>query len=97
FIDVNQSLSQQIRSLSTYAHPCTAMYLKHRTNFLTNPLFADSQLIVRCIIITTARRQGVDPRLKFYIILDGTDRLEGISNSTSSYPCYAAGGHLHVS
>ncbi|KAJ7608465.1 hypothetical protein DFH06DRAFT_1017692 [Mycena polygramma] len=78
FIDVNQSLSQQIRSLSTYAHLCTAMYLKHKTNFLTNPLFADSQLIVRCIIITTARLQGINPHLKFYIILDGTDRLEGV-------------------
>ncbi|KAJ6526383.1 hypothetical protein B0H19DRAFT_970619 [Mycena capillaripes] len=78
FIDVDQSLSQQIRSLATYAHLCTAMYLKHQTNFLTNPLFADSQLIVRCIIITTARLQIINPQLKFYIILDGTDRLEGI-------------------
>ncbi|KAJ7772550.1 hypothetical protein DFH07DRAFT_993164 [Mycena maculata] len=78
FIDVNQSLLQQIRSLSTYAHLCTAMYLKHKTNFLTNPLFADSQLIVRCIIITTARLQGINPQLKFYIIMDGTDRLEGV-------------------
>ncbi|KAJ7830221.1 hypothetical protein B0H14DRAFT_2307278, partial [Mycena olivaceomarginata] len=72
------SLSQQIRSLATYAHLCTAMYLKHQTNFLTNPLFADSQLIVRCIIITTARLQIINPQLKFYIILDGTDRLEGV-------------------
>ncbi|KAJ7032090.1 hypothetical protein C8F04DRAFT_1185331 [Mycena alexandri] len=78
FIDVNQSLSQQIRSLSTYTHLCTAMYLKHGTNFLTNPLYADSQLIVRCIIITTARLQGINPHLKFYIIMDGTDRLEGV-------------------
>ncbi|KAJ7780882.1 hypothetical protein B0H14DRAFT_2310240, partial [Mycena olivaceomarginata] len=78
FIDVDKSISQQIRSLSTYAHLCTAMYLKHQTNFLTNPLFADSQLIVRCIIITTARLQILNPHLKFYIILDGTDRLEGV-------------------
>ncbi|KAJ7835784.1 hypothetical protein B0H13DRAFT_1652492 [Mycena leptocephala] len=78
FIDVNQSLSQQIRSLATYAHLCTAMYLRHKTNFLTNPLFADSQLIVRCIIITTARLQILNPQLKFFIILDGTDRLEGV-------------------
>ncbi|KAJ7882078.1 hypothetical protein B0H14DRAFT_2340142, partial [Mycena olivaceomarginata] len=76
FIDADQTLSQQIRSLATYAHLCTAMYLKHKTNFLTNPLFADSQLIVRCIIITTARLQIINPQLKFYIILDGTDRLE---------------------
>ncbi|KAJ7724109.1 hypothetical protein B0H16DRAFT_1333685 [Mycena metata] len=78
FIEINQSLSQQIRSLSTYAHLCTAMYLKNGINFLTNPLFADSQLIVRCNIITTARLQGINPKLKFYIILDGTDRLEGV-------------------
>ncbi|KAJ7273135.1 hypothetical protein C8J57DRAFT_1063442 [Mycena rebaudengoi] len=76
FIDVKQSLSQQIRSLSTYAHLCTAMHLKHGTAFLTNPLFADSQMIVRCIIITTARLQVINPNLKFFIILDGTDRLE---------------------
>ncbi|KAJ7099638.1 hypothetical protein C8R43DRAFT_964190 [Mycena crocata] len=78
FIDVNQSLSQQIRSLCTYTHLCTAMYLKHKTNFLTNPLFADSQSIVRCIIITTARLQKINPHLKFFIIMDGTDRLEGV-------------------
>jgi hypothetical protein len=76
FIDINKSLPQQIRSLSTYAHLCTAMYLKHHPNFLTSPLFANSQLIARCIIITTAQLEIINPHLKFYIILDGTDRIE---------------------
>ncbi|KAJ7772155.1 hypothetical protein B0H14DRAFT_2402175 [Mycena olivaceomarginata] len=78
FIKVEMSLSEQVCSLSTYIHLITAMHLKHGTDFMTNPLFMDSQLVVKNIIVTIARMQTLNPNLKFYIILEGTDRLEGV-------------------
>lgn len=82
FIHVNMSLSQQIRSLSTYVHLVTALYIKHKAGFLTTPLFADSQAIVKCIILTAARLQLIDPSLHYYILFEGTDRLEGVFSHT---------------
>jgi len=78
FIQVNMSLSDQIRSLSTYAHLITALYLKHGTGFLTSALFADSQAIVKNIIFVVARLQSIDPDTRYFILLEGTDRLEGV-------------------
>ncbi|KAK6993246.1 hypothetical protein R3P38DRAFT_3223887 [Favolaschia claudopus] len=36
------------------------MYIKHQANFLTNPLYADSQLIVRCIMINANFQRNPD-------------------------------------
>ena len=78
FISITWSLSEQIRSLSAYAHLIFSMYRRHGTAFMTGALYADSQAIVKNIIITLSRLQEVDPDLPFYIIFEGTDRLEGI-------------------
>lgn len=76
FIRVGMSLSEQVRSLSTYAHITAALYIKHGTACLTSPLYADSQAVIKNIIITIARLQILNPDLRFYIILEGTDRIE---------------------
>ncbi|KAF8067653.1 hypothetical protein FPV67DRAFT_1652655 [Lyophyllum atratum] len=78
FVDVGMSLSEQITSLSAYSHLITAMFLKHRTAFMNGALFADSQAIVKNIIFTIARYQLADPDLLYYILFEGTDRLEGV-------------------
>ena len=78
FVDVNMTLSQQIKSLSIYSHLITALYRKHRTSFMNSVLFADSQSIVKNIIFTVARYQILDKSIKYYVILEGTDRLEGV-------------------
>lgn len=78
FIDVDLSLSEQIRSLATFGHLVTAMFQIHKTAFLTNALVADSQAIVKCIIITAAQLQLVDSESQYFISLEGTDRLEGV-------------------
>ena len=78
FIKVNMSLSEQICDLSIYAHLITALYLKHNTGFLTSTLFADSQAIVKNIIFVVARLQIIDPDTKYFMLLEGTDRLEGV-------------------
>jgi hypothetical protein len=82
FIDVDMALSEQIRSLSTYSHLITALYRKSRTSFMNSALFADSQSIVKNIIFTTARLQIIDKNINYYIILEGTDRLEGVFCAT---------------
>lgn len=78
FIKVKMSLSEQIQSLSTYSHLITALYLKHRTAFMNSAIFADSQAIVKNVIITTARFQLLDPTMEYHILFEGTDRLEGV-------------------
>jgi hypothetical protein len=78
FIDVKMTLSGQIRSLSTYAHITAAMYIRHKTSFLTSALYADSQAIVKNTAFQVAKLQAIDKNIKYYIILDGTDHLEGL-------------------
>lgn len=78
FIKVELCLGEQLRSLSTYAHLITALVRKHKSAFITNALIFDSQSIVKSIFYTAARLQGVDPTLKYFILFEGTDRLEGV-------------------
>lgn len=46
--------------------------------FVTSALYADSQAIVKNIIITIARMQTLDSTLDYHILFEGTDRLEGV-------------------
>lgn len=78
FINVQLSLSGQIRALSQYAHLITALYLWHGLEFMTSALIADSQAIVKNIIFTTACLQISDPNTCYFILFEGTDCLENI-------------------
>lgn len=78
FITVEWSLSEQLKSLSVFSHLLAAMWLKHRTSFITAALYADAQAIIKNIFFTAARMQLIDEDAKFYIIHEGTDRLEGL-------------------
>ena len=78
FTHVEMSLSEQIFNLSTYAHLITALYQKHRTGFLTSALLADSQAIIKNIFFTLARIQTINPDANYFILHEGTDRLEGV-------------------
>lgn len=76
FTSVNYSLAQQIRSLVTYTFVIAAMWMCHGTSFMTGALYANSQAIIRNIIITTLWLQIVDKDIPFHIILEGIDCLE---------------------
>ncbi|KAF8135316.1 hypothetical protein K438DRAFT_1640163 [Mycena galopus ATCC 62051] len=76
FIKVEMSLSQQVESLATYAFLAAALQLRHGTGCMTGPIYSDSQAVVKNIIFVIAEMQLLDPDLRFYIILEGTDRLE---------------------
>ena len=78
FINVKMTLSQQLKELSTYSHLITAMYQKHKLSFLTGALLADSQAIVKHIYFTATRLQILDSNIPYYILFEGTDRLEGL-------------------
>ena len=76
FVDVTWTLSDQLTSLSKYAHATFAVYYKHSTDFMTSALYADSQAIVKDIYFCVAKQKLLDPHANFYIIHCGTDRLE---------------------
>ncbi|KAL1726283.1 hypothetical protein EV714DRAFT_276749 [Schizophyllum commune] len=76
FIQMRMDLKEQVRSHSTYSHLAIAMYLKHGLNFLTSALLADSLSITKAEMHDVARLQVIDRAIRYYIILNGTDRLE---------------------
>ncbi|KAI1781848.1 hypothetical protein LXA43DRAFT_958147 [Ganoderma leucocontextum] len=76
FIMPTWDLSTQIRSLITFAHLIAALWVKHGNAFFTGALYYDSQSIVKNLVTTVLRLQAIDPALTFYLILEGTDRLE---------------------
>ncbi|KAF8902265.1 hypothetical protein CPB84DRAFT_1824389 [Gymnopilus junonius] len=78
FIDVQMTLLEQLSSLSTYSHLITALYRMHRLGFLTSALLADSQAIVKSIIFNIVQLQLIDPDINYYILFEGTDRLENV-------------------
>ncbi|KAJ3911479.1 hypothetical protein F5877DRAFT_20743, partial [Lentinula edodes] len=78
FTSAKMSLSDQIFHLATYAHLTYAMYKRNGLGFLTSALYADSHSVIKQIICTIARLQAIDPELLYLLLLDGTDRLEGL-------------------
>ena len=78
FTDVTLSLGQQIVSLVKYAHLICACWIRHGSSFMTGALYANTQAIVKNIVFSLAKQQLMDGTQNFYIILDGTDRLEQV-------------------
>ena len=78
FIDVTLSLEQQVTSLVKYAHLICACWIRHGNSFMSGALYADTQAIVKNIIFSLAKQQILDATQNFYIILNGTDRLEQV-------------------
>ncbi|KZW01559.1 hypothetical protein EXIGLDRAFT_760768 [Exidia glandulosa HHB12029] len=76
FIDVSMSLEEQLESLSAFSHAADILYIKHRLACLTGPLFADTKATIKNIYVVAARLSTLDKDYRFYIILEGTDRLE---------------------
>src|ERR1700683_1722015 len=71
-------LTNQLENLATYSFLAAAMYIRHSTNCLTSALYADTQATVKNIIFTVVWMQKVDPEKALYLLLEGTDRLEGL-------------------
>ena len=76
FTDVQMSLTDQLTSLVKYAHLAFFMYRKHGTQFMTSPLYSDSQATVKDVLFCIAKQKLLDSSKPFYIIQVGSDRLK---------------------
>ncbi|EKM80850.1 hypothetical protein AGABI1DRAFT_126893 [Agaricus bisporus var. burnettii JB137-S8] len=76
FIDIRMNLDEQLESLSTFSHLAVALQLEHGATCLPGPLYADTQATIKNIYFVVARLQLISPDLTFYLLHEGTDRLE---------------------
>ncbi|KAI0069219.1 hypothetical protein BV25DRAFT_1874832 [Artomyces pyxidatus] len=76
FLMPHWSLSDQVASLSKYAHMAFALFRENRINFMPYQLYGDTQTTVKDIIFTIAKQQEMDGSQPFYLFLAGDDRLE---------------------
>jgi hypothetical protein len=89
FILPQMTLSQQIEHLRKFAHLSYALQREAGTQFMPNELYFDSQALVKSIIITLFKDIALgDPKLKFYLILAGTDCLELLFSLAQTIVCY---------
>ncbi len=78
FISVDWSLSQQVASLSKYAHMAFVLYREHGQNIMPHQLYGDTQTTVKNAIFCIAKQQDVDGSQPFYLFWLGDDRLESL-------------------
>ncbi|KAJ7022323.1 hypothetical protein C8F04DRAFT_971636 [Mycena alexandri] len=80
FVDVTLSLSEQITRLAKYAHLVVPIFRHHKTSFMSNQLYADSQTMIKSIFFCIAQQKVLDAKQGtksgFYISQSGDDRLE---------------------
>ncbi|KDN38526.1 hypothetical protein RSAG8_09415, partial [Rhizoctonia solani AG-8 WAC10335] len=70
------SLSDQITCLSKCGHLLFALYHINGTKFLSGQLIYDIQASIKNAIFCVGKTQLIDPKLPFYLLQTGTDRLE---------------------
>ena len=79
YICVDYMLSEQLISLSTAAHLALYLYTDDRacTAFLPNQTYVNLMMMIKNVYFCIAKYKVDIPKGQFYIILLGTDRLEG--------------------
>jgi hypothetical protein len=82
FIDVDMDLGTQIELLSTYTHFAAGLWIKYSSACMTGALYADTQAIVKSILLQVVYMQELDQHscldLKLHIILEVTDHVETV-------------------
>ncbi|KAI0804565.1 hypothetical protein BC629DRAFT_1713564 [Irpex lacteus] len=78
FIAVDWNLSQQLISLSKFAHTAFVLFRQHGVNFMPNQLYGDMQTTVKNIIICIAKQLDLDRSQPFYLFWAGDDRTENM-------------------
>jgi hypothetical protein len=76
FTKVKMTLTEQVTSLVKYSHLALSLYRKHGTQFMTSPLYADTQAAVKDVLFCIAKQKLLDPSQPFYLFQVGSDRLE---------------------
>ena len=76
FISPDWSLTQQVVSLSKYAHMTFVFYRLHQCSFMPHQLYGDTQTTVKNTIFCLAKQQLLDGTQPFYLYDTGDDKLE---------------------
>jgi Na+/glutamate symporter len=76
FTNVHMNLTEQITSLSTFAHLSFTLFRVSRTQYMSNQLYGDSQTMVKNAIFCLAKQQILDPTQPFYLFQVGDDPLK---------------------
>ncbi|KAM5529996.1 hypothetical protein V8D89_010026 [Ganoderma adspersum] len=76
FIRPDWSLSEQLTSLSKFAHASYILFRRGGVNFMPNQLYGDMQTTVKNAYFCIAKQQLLDDTQPFYLFWLGDDRLE---------------------
>ncbi|KAG2145918.1 hypothetical protein DEU56DRAFT_731779, partial [Suillus clintonianus] len=76
FIKVSLSLTEQVISLSRFAHLLYACYHNQRRSLMPNQLFYNSQTFTKNTIFCIKKQQKLDPLAPFFLLDVGDDALE---------------------
>ncbi|KAJ7502218.1 hypothetical protein B0H11DRAFT_1989903, partial [Mycena galericulata] len=76
FVNTSMSLTEQITSLSTFAHLSFTLFRVSRTQYMSNQLYGDSQTMVKNAMFCLAKQTQLDPTQPFYLFQVGDDPLE---------------------
>ncbi|EMD37803.1 hypothetical protein CERSUDRAFT_34804, partial [Gelatoporia subvermispora B] len=78
FIQPTWNLSQQVVSLSKYAHMALVLFRAYGVSFMPHQLYGDTQTTVKNIMFCIAKQQDLDGTQPFYLFWTGDDRLENL-------------------
>ncbi|KAG1837325.1 hypothetical protein DFJ58DRAFT_734444 [Suillus subalutaceus] len=76
FINTKLSLTEQVQSLSCYAHLAFSIFRVHRRLFMPFQLYYDTQTCVKNVIFNITKQQLLDPYKSFFLGDCGDNRLE---------------------
>jgi hypothetical protein len=76
FVNPNMSLFEQMRYLSEYSHIALVLYRWNGTSFMSNQLYANSQVMVKNLFFYHARQILMNLSLPVLLMLGGNDCLE---------------------
>ncbi|EIW75265.1 hypothetical protein CONPUDRAFT_33897, partial [Coniophora puteana RWD-64-598 SS2] len=78
FTNTSLSLSQQVSSLSAFAHLAFSLFRQHRRQFTPYPLYYDYQTMIKNFIFCIVKQAALDPSQPVWIGDAGDDKLEAL-------------------
>jgi hypothetical protein len=78
FVNPNLSLTQQFQHLSAYAHMALVLIRRNSSSFMSNQLYADSQVMVKNTFFYLAKQFLMNRNSPVLLMLSGDDRLENL-------------------
>ena len=76
YLCVDLSVSEQLEHLSATAHLALTLYKLASTDFIPKNLYIDLMIMIKNVFVCVAKAKLDDPNGEFFLILQGTDRLE---------------------